>query len=147
MDLSKDVPRIGLVALGSLLFVVGMLHPDILSDKNEFLKSFTSDYVLSVIGLILSVTLASCTNIHFRLNEIENSSGRSFPETKKLIKKSAYSLIFLFGFAFACLFIKSVWIDVEWMQVICNSIMISILFFYGAVISDITATVFAIPSA
>ncbi len=144
--MNKDAPRIFLIVLLSVVTGIAIFHPDVFSDKNEFLKSFSSNYFMSVIGLMLSVTLASCMNLHFKLNELEVKIDREFPLTKRAIRRSAYSLIFLFPLAFVILLFKSWFGHILYVQSFSNAGMISILFFYASVVFDITATIFSLPA-
>lgn len=144
--MDKNIPRIFLMIILSVMAGIAIFHPQVFSDKNEFLKAFSSNYFMSVIGVMLSVTLASCMNLHFKLNELEVKIKKKFPLTKKSIRRSAYSLVLLFPFSFLLLLFKSWFGFFEHVQAFSNAGMIAVLFFYASVVFDITATIFTLPA-
>ena len=61
-----------------------------LSYANPFLKGFVNPKLLSFLGVIVTITLASAANLHIELNKIEEAAGKSaFVNTRVSIKRSA----------------------------------------------------------
>ena len=68
--------------------------PWVLADTNPFLKGFVNHKLLSLLGVIVTITLASAANLHIELNKIEEAAGKSaFVNTRVSIKRSVRWLI------------------------------------------------------
>jgi hypothetical protein len=141
------------LAWALLLFIfsglVGAIihHPTFIDDNNGFLKDFLDNDLLSVLGFITAVTLASAANIHLHLNQLQNDTGLPFNRARKSLGKSAYSLIFLFGAALVVVTIKPTLPSTPRWQAIANSAAILILYFNLSVLFDLTRATFRIPSS
>lgn len=144
--MNKEVPRITLICLISALISVAIFFPHWINDQNRFLKGFLSGSYLSVLGTVTSITVASCTNIYIRLGQLEASGKGPFVNTKKALRKSAFSLIFLFAACFFILVIKGVFDQNSRIDATINIALISGIFFFCSVMLDITRTAFALPS-
>ena len=63
-------------------------------DTNPFLKGFVNHKLLSLLGVIVTITLASAANLHIELNKVAEAAGKSgFVNTRVSIKRSARWLI------------------------------------------------------
>ena len=57
-------------------------------------QGFVNHKLLSFLGVIVTITLASAANLHIELNKIEETAGKgAFVNTRVLIKRSARWLI------------------------------------------------------
>jgi hypothetical protein len=77
---SKDILRIGLIALIAILATVWLYFPNLLSDKNKTLNNFFDGQMLAIFGFVISVTVASCLQIYLRLVELEKNGKAHFQE-------------------------------------------------------------------
>lgn len=70
--------------------------PWVLSDKNDFLEKFVGPELIAFMGVVVTISLASAANLHIQLNQMEESKGRrGFPNTRRSLRASSYSLIAL----------------------------------------------------
>ncbi len=73
--------------------VLSVVAPTVLSDRNSFLKGFVSHELLVLLGVIVTITLASAANLHLELNKLEEPvRKRVFGPTRAAIKRAAYWL-------------------------------------------------------
>jgi uncharacterized BrkB/YihY/UPF0761 family membrane protein len=123
-----------------------MLQPSYFADGNSFLANFVNHEFLATLGVIVSITLASCANLHLELNKLQEITGARFQGARKAVKRSAYSLIWSLGIAFALVIFKPLLvagaiIGSEWI----NSLAVLLFFFNLSILTDITKTVFKVP--
>jgi hypothetical protein len=124
--------------------VVG--NPAWLSDKNNYLKEFTTHDMLPVLGVVLAITLASAAQLHLEFNKIEELAGRRFLRNSRSgVRKAAYVLIWLFFGAVLVMLVKSIVNVNERVEAICNSLAIFFLIFSIFILISITEAVFGIP--
>lgn len=135
-----------LIGLLTVLLTISFAEPHLLDDRNTFLANFVNHELLSTLGFIVAVTLASAASVHFELNKIEDETGKPFRRTRGSLRKSAYSLIFLFAAAGVVVIVKPLIPNVPYNLAVANSFAIAIVFFNLSVMFDLTRTVFAIPS-
>lgn len=144
--MAKILPWILLSVLLAALTMISFFQPHLLNDNNKSLASFINHDLLSVLGFVIAVTLASATSVHFELNRLEVSSGKTFDRTRSSLKRSAYSLIFLFGFATVIVVFKPLLPERPFYGAMANSLAIGVIFFNLSVMLDLTRTVFKIPA-
>lgn len=144
--MAKARPWIRLTVLLAVLMTVSFTDPHLLDDQNKFLAGFVDEDLLSILGFIVAVTLASSASIQFELNRIEDVTGKAFVRARASLRKSAYSLIVLFGAAGILVVVKPVVPNVPRNLAVANSLAISIVFFNLSVMLDLTRTVFKIRS-
>jgi len=129
-----------------VLLTVSCAHPSFLNDQNEFLAKFVNDQLLSILGFIVAVTLASAASVHFELNKLEDEAGKPFNRTRRALRRSSYSLIVLFAVAGIVIIIKPLLPSQRYGHAFANSVAILIVYFNLSVLLDLTRTVFKIPS-
>lgn len=136
--------------LGTLavLLSVSACSPYLLSDQgNAFLKGFVNQELLSLLGVIVTITLASAGNLHLELNKLQDRSKLPFSRTRTAIRRSAYSLILIFASAGVLVVVKPlVGYDMR-ATAACNSVAIVLVLFSLFVLTDLTRTTLAIPAA
>ncbi len=82
-----------IVAVG-VWIVLSISAPWVLGDNNRFMRYFLSDKILSFLGVIVTITLASIANLHLELNKIEEAAGRrGFPKARLRLRQSAAWMI------------------------------------------------------
>lgn len=145
--MGKTLPWIILIALMATLLTISLVHPSFLNDQNALLAKFVNDQLLSILGFIVAVTLASAASVHFELNKLEDDAGTSFTRTRRSLRRSSYSLIILFAFAGLIIVIKPLLPSPRYGDAVANSIAIGIVYFNLSVLLDLTRTVFKIPSS
>ncbi|MFH1555539.1 MAG: hypothetical protein ABII76_11825 [Pseudomonadota bacterium] len=69
-------------------------NPHLFSDQNDFLKGFVNHELLGFMGVIVTITLVSTTNLFVELHKLEARYGKdSFKNSRKDVKDSAYAMI------------------------------------------------------
>lgn len=144
--MTKILAIIGLSVLAILISVVSCAKPEWLSDSNSFLKGFVNQEMLSVLGVIVTITLASSANLHLELNRIEDKTGEHFPEARYANKAYAYLLIFLFFCALLLASTKPIIATNEKLQAAFNGAAIWMIILNILALLDLTSAVFAIPA-
>ncbi|WP_333839168.1 hypothetical protein [Novosphingobium sp.] len=110
------------------------------------MADFVGSDLLSVLGFIVAVTLASAASVHFELNRLEDATGLPFKRTRKSLKYSAYSLIIIFAIATLIVIAKPAMQQSSFNEAAFNSIAICTILFNLSVMMDLTRTIFKIPS-
>ena len=132
----------------TVLLTVSACAPYLLSDQgNKFLAGFVNQELLSLLGVIVTITLASAGNLHLELNKIQDRTKIPFTRTRTAIKLSAYSLIAIFIVAGALVVIKPMLGTDMRATAACNALAIVLIVFSLFVLVDLTRTVFAIPAS
>lgn len=143
----KIAPWMILAILAAILATLSLCHADWLNDKNSFLRSFVNHELLATLGFIAAVTLASAASLHLELNRLEDDTGQKFEHSRNSIRRSAYSLLVLFGIAIILVVIKPLLPEAPTAAALANSAALLILYFYLSVMWDLTGTVLSIPTA
>lgn len=143
--MNRSVAYCSLLVVGAILLTLVLLRPNVLSDNSAFLKDFVGTNLLLVLGVILTITLASAGQIHLSLNEIESRVGRQFlHKTRSGVHSSAYWLIALFLGAVVVAVIKPYFLSSVAGQAFFNGISLLILFWMVLIMLSLTRLVFAI---
>lgn len=144
--MEKAVPWMKLAGILIILVAVSVKNPSYLGDQNKFLSDFVGEELLSILGFMVAVTVASSSSIHFELNRIEDATGKNFSRTRSSLGKSIYSLIILFGFALLIVIVKPL-LPAEPRNIsLANSLAIAIIYFNLSVMLDLARAVIKIPS-
>ena len=143
----KTIAWMMMLTLATILLSTSICSPYYLSDDgNEFFKNFVNHELLSVLGVIVTITLASSASLHLELNKLEEQTGERFSGARSAIKISSYSLIAIFGAAFALVMVKPWVASNQHASAALNSIVILIFLFSLAILADLTMAVFRIPA-
>ncbi len=131
-----------------VLMSVSACAPYFLSDSgNPFLRGFVNQELLSLLGVIVTITLASAANLHLEINKLQDLTGSEFPRTRKAIRYSAYSLIVIFGIAGLLVILKPILGPEVRITAACNSVAIVLVLFSLFVLADLTRTILSIPAS
>lgn len=143
----KTIAWIILIGLASILIATSICHPYYLSDAgNSFFREFVTHEMLAVLGVIVTITLASSASIHLELNKLEERDAGSFPEARKAVKMSSLALVYAFAVAFVLVMAKP-WVgDNQHATAVMNSLSILIFLFSLAIMTDLTMAIFRIPA-
>jgi hypothetical protein len=91
----------------SVVICISAYNPSWINDHNHFLAGFVNHEFLALMGVIVSITLASIGQLHLSLNEIEKEAGQRFLiKTRANVRNSAYALILIFVFGFFIVIVK-----------------------------------------
>ena len=105
--MTRSVAICSLVVSAALVFAFSILTPETLGDKNTFLKAFMNDQLLNVLGIIVTITLASAGSLHLTFNAMEENRGERFLyRTRAHLRQAAFWLIWLFLAAIGLVVIK-----------------------------------------
>lgn len=138
-----------ILALTILIIGIGIVswcHPAWLSDENEFLKGFMNHELLAVLGVIVTITLASAANLHLEFNRLEEAFEEGSSVARAATKGYAYLLIVLFVLALALVVLKPVVATSDHWQAAFNGAGILIIAINVLSLMDLTSAVFAIPA-
>jgi len=125
--------------------VLSCVVPDVLSDKNTFLKGFVTHELLGFLGVIVTITLASAANLHLKLNELEEKVQKQvFSKTRSMVKKSAYWLIGMLLIALLLVVIKPVVANSNIVESFFNGAALLVVFFNVLVLIDLTQSAFSL---
>ncbi|WP_271066062.1 hypothetical protein [Caulobacter sp. NIBR1757] len=143
--MTRTIAYCCLVVFVGVVCVASLVSPDILSDRNLFLKNFVNHELLAILSVIVSITLASTSALHLELNKIEERRGRrGFQKTRAGIRQAAYFLILLLSLAVCLVFLKAgLNPPVPW-QAFFNGMALFLLFWNVLILISITQAVFAI---
>lgn len=135
------------LSLTAILLSASICQPHLLSDEgNAFFRQFVTHEMLGVIGVIVTITLASSASIHLELNKLEERTGNPFQKARNAIRDSSVALVSAFGLAFLLVMVKP-WIGgSDHLSAALNSASILIFLFSLAIMADLTMAIFRIPA-
>lgn len=143
--MSRQTAYCALLVTSAVLLVLSVMRPEYLSDDNGFLADFVNHELLAVLGVMLTITLASAGQLHLTLNDIEARHKKRFLiDTRRRVHQAAYCLIGLFLFAVALVVIKPCLPDHPIAQALSNSIAVIIILWVTLIIEGLTRLIFAI---
>lgn len=146
--MNRTIAWVSLLGLLTVLLTVSACAPFLLSDQgNAFLAGFVNQELLALMGVIVTITLASAGNLHLELNKLEDRTGLPFSRTRTAVRMSAYSLIMIFALAGALVVVKPMLGSDIRATAAANSVAIVLVVFSLFVLTDLTRTVLAIPAA
>lgn len=133
-----------LVSLGVVLSV-SAAAPYALSDANTFLKGFVTHEFLGVLFVLVSITLASISQLHLTFNRMEREAGRRFLiRTRRGVHQAAYFLIALLVAGIVIVVAKPMVALAPWSEALLNGFALIILLWNILLLVSITQAVFAI---
>lgn len=135
-----------IVVLIAMILWTRCYKPEIISDDNSFLKDFVNQELLSVLGVVVTITLASAASLHLELNRIEDVSGENFIEARRATKSYAYLLLLLFTLALGIVVFKPVVANTDSIEALLNGFSILIVIMNIMALADLTTAVFEIPA-
>ena len=135
------------MAIAASLLSASAFAPYLLSDSgNGFLMGFVNQELLSMLGVISTITLAAAGNLHLEINKLEDRTGLEFLATRRAVKASAYSLIGAFAFSGILVVVKPMLGSNDRATAASNSLAIVATLFSLFVLIDLTRTTFRIPA-
>lgn len=144
--MNNTIHKCIVIVSAGVLILLSILSPWVLGDSNGFLKGFVNHELLNFLGVIVTISLASCANLHLTLNRmVEIVKSECFNSTKDKIKESAKILVYLLVASVAVVVIKPLALGGEIKNSIFNSMAIMIIVYNIIILSDITKTILNIP--
>ncbi|MDP3555607.1 hypothetical protein [Methylocystis sp.] len=144
--MSKSVSLTLLIAVATIFSVIVIAEPEWFCDRNLFLKDFMSKDILSVLGIILTITLASAAQLHIEFNKIEEHYGKKFLiKSRQKVHQAAYVLICTFVISVCLLLMKPISAESYRYQAIFNAAGIFLLWINVLVLIELTQAAFSIP--
>jgi hypothetical protein len=143
--MTKSISWCILISVAAVLTMCAVAKPDLLSDKKGFLHHFVNHELLAVLGIIMTITLASAASLHLEFNKIEEQHNkRGLVETRRGVKQGAYFLIILFVVSVVLVVVKPLAQGHEMMEAILNGAAIYILLWNVLVLLELTQLAFSI---
>lgn len=143
--MSRPVYYCTLIVIACIVLIATISSPEILSDRNAFLRDFVSNELLEILAVIVSITLASTSSLHLELNRMEERAGLvAFRATRAGIRQAAYWLIALFASSIVLVVAKKGLPLDDHGQSLANGTAIFILSWNLMLLLTITRTVFRI---
>lgn len=135
------------LGLTAILLSASICQPHLLSDRgNSFFREFVTHEMLGVIGVIVTITLASSASIHLELNKLEERTGNAFHQARAAVRNSSIALVLAFGLAFLLVMAKPWLGGTDHASAALNSAAILIFLFSLAIMADLTMAIFRIPA-
>jgi uncharacterized membrane protein YidH (DUF202 family) len=103
--------------------------------------------LLGLLGVIVTITLASAGNLHLELNKLQDRTKLPFTRTRTAVRLSAYSLIVIFAVAGVLVVVKPMLGTDMRATAACNAVAVVLIVFSLFVLVDLTRTIFAIPAS
>lgn len=134
--------------------ILSVATPWVLSDENSFLKGFVSHELLSFVGVLVTITLASAANLHLSLNRLEeDASARGiaqpgFPKTRREVWVSAVFLLWLLAASILVVVVKPLALlggASQFRESMFNGLALLILLISVLILVDLTRVAFKIP--
>ncbi len=143
--MNKTVAHIIMIISTAVCFILSLCCPWVLSDNNNFLKNFVNHEMLSFLGVVVTITLASAANLHLELNKFEEKVNENvFHKTRDSIKKSAYWLLSFLSLAIVLVIAKPLLCGSVIATSLINGAALLIILFNILTLVDLTNTVFAL---
>lgn len=135
-----------LICLSAIVIVLSATAPNVLGNENDFLRGFVTHELLSILGVIVAITLASSANLHLKFNEIEEKYGQpgGLADTRRRVHQGAYWLISLFLVSVLIVVLKPNFVGSPWAESLINGSCIVILVWSVLIMVAITRLIFSI---
>ncbi len=141
--MNKTIAICSLLAWTVVWLCVTTAAPQWLGDTNKFMKSFLEHDFLGFMGVVVTITLASSSNLFIELNKLEEKIGRiSFPNTKTHVKHSSFSLIAALVASVILSVMKPIVDSGERAQAFVNGFSILVVIFSILILIDLTMAAF-----
>jgi hypothetical protein len=134
-----------LICAFAILLICAVVKPSLIADNNTFLSNFVNHELLAVLGIIMTITLASAASLHLEFNKIEERhKKRGLMETRRGVKQGAYCLIILFVVAVLLVVVKPFTRGMPTLEALFNGLGLMTLLWSVLVLAELTQLAFAI---
>jgi uncharacterized protein YacL len=143
--MTRNIAITSLIAALAVVLVCAIYNPSYLSDKNSFMHHFVNHELLALLGIIMTITLASAASLHLEFNKFEERAKKRFlTKTRRNVMQGAYGLIFGFLLAVVIVVFKPLLPPSEGAQAVANGLALIVLLFNVLILLDLTQLAFAI---
>jgi hypothetical protein len=143
--MTRSISYCLLIAALTVVVSCTVIKPDLLGDKNEFLAHFVNQELLALLGIIMTITLASAANLHLEFNKIEERyKRRGLTNTRHGVRQGAYCLIWLFSTSIVIVVLKPILADGPAWQSAFNGLALVVLLWNVLILIELTQLAFAI---
>ncbi|MGE0531021.1 MAG: hypothetical protein AB7G40_00715 [Hyphomonadaceae bacterium] len=141
---SSSSLTIFVVSVATVIILVAAA-PWTLSNHNTFLRDFVNQNLLSFIGVVVTISIATASNLYIELNKMEEREGAEiFPNSKKDVKDSVYALLWTLFIALAIAIVKPL---ASWpgprFEAAFNGAAVILIIFQGLTLVDLVRASFA----
>lgn len=134
-----------IICVAAIIVVCAIAKPEYLSDKNEFLHHFVNQELLALLGIIMTITLASVASLHLEFNKVEERVKKRFlVNTRRGVQQGAYALIVLFALSVVLVVVKPLIHSGEVAVALANGLAVLIVFFNVMILLELTHLAFGI---
>lgn len=143
--MTRNIAISSLIAALAVVLVCAIYNPSYLSDQNTFMHHFVNHELLALLGIIMTITLASAASLHLEFNKIEERyQRRGLTKTRRGVVQGAYALIALFLLAVALVVFKPLFPHSESAEALINGVAVIVLIFNVLILLEMTQLAFAI---
>ena len=144
--MTRSIAICTLIAAIAVVLICAIYNPSYLSDQNEFLHHFVNqELFLTLLGIIMTITLASAASLHLEFNKIEERyKKRGLSNTRRGVAQGAYCLIALFLAATVLVVVKPLLPHSDTAESLVNGIALILVLFNVLILLELTQLAFAI---
>ncbi|MEJ0063962.1 MAG: hypothetical protein WDO70_12465 [Alphaproteobacteria bacterium] len=145
--MNKTIARCVMIVAVGLWIAIAIFSPHLLGDSNTFLKGFVNQEFIGLLGVVVTITLASAANLHLELNKLEEKVNKAiFRNTRTSVRLSAYTMIWTMFFGLVLVVIKPLICggDNESVSALINGGALLIVLSNIIILADLTQAIFKI---
>lgn len=143
--MSSTVAVVILILWGAIGVSISVTAPYPLSDQNAFLKGFVNHEFLSFMGVIVTISLASATNLYLELNKLEERLDmEAFTRSKCGARDSAYALLAMLAVSVVIVVLKPLMAVNHHWEAVMNSAAIAVIMLAIMILIDLTQAAFSL---
>lgn len=143
--MSRTIAYCVLIVAFGVVAALSACAPNVLGDSNSFLKELVGAGLLNILAVIVSITLASASQLHLAFNRIERAAGKRFLHRSRAgVRQACYFLIALLITGVLLVVIKPLVALSPWSQSLVNGLALWVLLWNVLILISITSAVFAI---
>lgn len=134
-----------LISALAVVVACAVAMPQVLSNGNQFLNGFVNHELLAILGIIMTITLASAASLHLEFNKIEERYKKEgLRETRRGVKQGAYCLIVLFLVAVVLVVVRPLAAGTPAVEALFNGTALILLLWNVLVLIELTQLAFSI---
>lgn len=128
-----------------LWLLLSAAAPWVLSDANEFLRNFVNHEFLGFMGVVVTITLASASNLYIEMRKLEDRVDAGvFANSKRDVRQAAYALLLAFVVAVILVVVKPLLGSGAHIQSVVNGAALTVILFSIITLSEITVASFSL---
>ena len=145
--MNKQIARVVFVSL-TVISVVVAVRTDWFSDeRNSFLRNFVNQELLTLLGVVLAITLASVASLQVAFDKVkDNIDGLKLTNTRTAVRSAIMSLNWTFLGAVLLVVIKPLMPTGCTLVSLANATALLLVIYYGMTLMELTILTFKMPS-